>query len=161
MNSGNVVDKSKRFQIFVYTHQVFKPAPVHFGTDFTSTASATVSTYGRDVLQLGTLLQAVRVVQGSHLLNTHPYPQPTWATIPSWHSFAGNHGAISKGLGMCAKYPCQTAAHRNSWQNTHKMFKGNRRGFKVLGAEDISGSDSQCSFLYVLDCVSFLSRKRP
>ncbi|KII70632.1 hypothetical protein RF11_06988 [Thelohanellus kitauei] len=26
--------------------EVFKPAPVHFCTDFTSTASATVSTYG-------------------------------------------------------------------------------------------------------------------
>ncbi|KII66118.1 hypothetical protein RF11_11934 [Thelohanellus kitauei] len=70
--------------------EVFKPAPVHFCTDFTSTASATVSTYGRDVLRLGTLLQAVRVVQDSHLLNTHPYPQPTRATIPSRHSFAGN-----------------------------------------------------------------------
>ncbi|KII70743.1 hypothetical protein RF11_09966 [Thelohanellus kitauei] len=63
---------------------------VHFCTDFTSTANATVSTYGRDVLRRGTLLQAVRVLQDSHLLNTHPYPQPTRATKPNRHSFAGN-----------------------------------------------------------------------
>ncbi|KII74969.1 hypothetical protein RF11_16427 [Thelohanellus kitauei] len=68
--------------------EVFKPAPVHFCTDFTSTANATVSTYCRDVLRLGTLLQAVRVVQASHLLSTHPYPQPTRVTLPSRHSFA-------------------------------------------------------------------------
>ncbi|KII73080.1 hypothetical protein RF11_12474 [Thelohanellus kitauei] len=69
--------------------EVFKPAPVHFCTDFTSTASATVSTYGRVVLRLGTFLQAVKVVQDSHLLNTHPYPQPTRATLPDRHSIAG------------------------------------------------------------------------
>ncbi|KII69539.1 hypothetical protein RF11_00419 [Thelohanellus kitauei] len=66
---------------------------VHFCTDFTSTASATVSTYVRVVLRRGTLLQAVKLVQGSHLLNTQPYPQPTRATIPSWHSFAGKLNA--------------------------------------------------------------------
>ncbi|KII75059.1 hypothetical protein RF11_03131 [Thelohanellus kitauei] len=71
--------------------EVFKPAPVHFCTDFTSTASATVSTYGRVVLRLGTFLQAVKVVQDSHLLNTHPHPQPTRATLPSRHSFAGKY----------------------------------------------------------------------
>ncbi|KII66437.1 hypothetical protein RF11_02082 [Thelohanellus kitauei] len=71
-----------------YYLEVFKPAPVHFCTDFTSTASATVSTYGRVVLRLGTFLQAVKVVQDSHLLNTHPHPQPTRATLPSRHSFA-------------------------------------------------------------------------
>ncbi|KII68170.1 hypothetical protein RF11_12970 [Thelohanellus kitauei] len=69
--------------------EVFKPAPVHFCTDFRSTASATVSMYGRDVLRLGAFLQAVKVVQGSHLLKTHPHPQPTRATIPSQHSLAG------------------------------------------------------------------------
>ncbi|KII73597.1 hypothetical protein RF11_05081 [Thelohanellus kitauei] len=37
---------------------VYKPAPVHFCTDFTSTANATVSTYGRDVPRGGTLLHA-------------------------------------------------------------------------------------------------------
>ncbi|KII65077.1 hypothetical protein RF11_05656 [Thelohanellus kitauei] len=59
--------------------------------DFTSTASATVSTYGRVVLRGGTLLQAVRVVQDSHLLNTHPYPQPTRVTLPDRHPFAGKY----------------------------------------------------------------------
>ncbi|KII70399.1 hypothetical protein RF11_00184 [Thelohanellus kitauei] len=39
--------------------EVLKPAPVHFCTDFPSTATATVSTYGRVVLRLGTFLQAV------------------------------------------------------------------------------------------------------
>ncbi|KII71280.1 hypothetical protein RF11_08776 [Thelohanellus kitauei] len=68
--------------------EVLKPAPVHFCTDFMSTANATVSTYGRDELRGGTLLQAVRVVQDSHLINTHPYLQPTRATIPNRHSFA-------------------------------------------------------------------------
>ncbi|KII74847.1 hypothetical protein RF11_12989 [Thelohanellus kitauei] len=63
--------------------EVFKPAPVHLCTDFTSTASATVST--------GPLLQTVRVVQDSNLLNTHPYPHPTRATIPNRHSFAGKY----------------------------------------------------------------------
>ncbi|KII69341.1 hypothetical protein RF11_16285 [Thelohanellus kitauei] len=62
-------------------------------TDFTSTASATVSTYGRVVLRRGTLLQAVRVVQDSQQLNTHPYPQPTRATIPNRHSFAGKYNS--------------------------------------------------------------------
>ncbi|KII62603.1 hypothetical protein RF11_14015 [Thelohanellus kitauei] len=71
--------------------EVFKPAPVHFFTDFPSTASATVSTYGRVVLRLGTFLQAFIVVQDSHLLNTHPHPQPTRATLPSRHSFAGKY----------------------------------------------------------------------
>ncbi|KII63612.1 hypothetical protein RF11_12119 [Thelohanellus kitauei] len=71
--------------------EVFKPAPVHFCTDFTSTANATVSTYSRDVPPLGTFLQAVKLVQDSHLLNTHPHPQPTRATLPSRHSFAGKY----------------------------------------------------------------------
>ncbi|KII72699.1 hypothetical protein RF11_15208 [Thelohanellus kitauei] len=71
--------------------EVFKPAPVHFCTDFTSTANATVSTYGRDIPRLGTFLQAVKVVQDSHLLNTHPHPQPTRATLPSRHSFVGKY----------------------------------------------------------------------
>ncbi|KII67328.1 hypothetical protein RF11_15588 [Thelohanellus kitauei] len=39
--------------------EVLKPAPVHFCTDFTSTATATLSTYGRVVVRLGTFLQAV------------------------------------------------------------------------------------------------------
>ncbi|KII70495.1 hypothetical protein RF11_11831 [Thelohanellus kitauei] len=89
---------SKRIMIFQAEYgaqlgqlklEVLKPAPVHFCTDFPSTATATVSTYGRVVLRLGTFLQAVKVVQDSHLLNTHPHPQPTRATIPSLHSFAG------------------------------------------------------------------------
>ncbi|KII74240.1 hypothetical protein RF11_07173 [Thelohanellus kitauei] len=42
------------------TLEVLKPSPVHFCTDFTSTASSTLSTYGRDVLRLGTFLQAVK-----------------------------------------------------------------------------------------------------
>ncbi|KII62426.1 hypothetical protein RF11_16236 [Thelohanellus kitauei] len=71
--------------------EVFKPAQVHFCTDFTSTVSATVSTYGRVVLRRGTLVQTVKVVQDSHLLNTHPYPQPSRATIPNRHSFAGKY----------------------------------------------------------------------
>ncbi|KII73782.1 hypothetical protein RF11_13210 [Thelohanellus kitauei] len=50
----------------------YKPTTVHFFTDFTSTANATVSTYGRDVPQKSTLLQSVSVVQDSHLLNIHP-----------------------------------------------------------------------------------------
>ncbi|KII72945.1 hypothetical protein RF11_12315 [Thelohanellus kitauei] len=70
--------------------EVLKTAPVHFCTNFTSTANAMVSTYGRDVLQGGTLLQAVRLVQYSHLLNNHPYHQSTRGTIPNRHSFAGN-----------------------------------------------------------------------
>ncbi|KII64720.1 hypothetical protein RF11_05510 [Thelohanellus kitauei] len=44
--------------------EVYKPAPVHYCTDFTSTA--TVSTYGRDIRRIGSLLQAVRVVLDSH-----------------------------------------------------------------------------------------------
>ncbi|KII67294.1 hypothetical protein RF11_07717 [Thelohanellus kitauei] len=94
-------------QIFFCSQlEVFKPAPVHFCTDFTSTASETVSTYGRVVLQRGSLLQAVRVVQDSHLLNTHPYPQPTRATIPTRNSFAGmietiNHYNTSYNRWLC------------------------------------------------------------
>ncbi|KII71804.1 hypothetical protein RF11_01347 [Thelohanellus kitauei] len=68
--------------------EVVKPAPGHFCRDFMSTANATVSTPCRDVLQGGTLLQSVRVGQDSHMLNTHPYPQSTRATIPNRHSFA-------------------------------------------------------------------------
>ncbi|KII68051.1 hypothetical protein RF11_08593 [Thelohanellus kitauei] len=71
-----------------YWLEVFKPAAVHFCTDFSSTA--TMSTYGRIVIRRVTLLQAVRVVQGSHLLNTHPYPQPTISTLPDRHPFVGN-----------------------------------------------------------------------
>ncbi|KII73422.1 hypothetical protein RF11_07223 [Thelohanellus kitauei] len=71
--------------------EVFKPAPVHYCTDFTSTAIATVSTYGRDIRRIGTLFQAVRVVRGSHPLNIHPYPLPTRATLPNRHSFAGKN----------------------------------------------------------------------
>ncbi|KII73604.1 hypothetical protein RF11_16305 [Thelohanellus kitauei] len=69
---------------------MFKPAPVHYCTDFTLTSIALVSTYGRDICRLGTLLHAVRVVQGSHTVKTRPYPQPTRATLPDRHSFAGN-----------------------------------------------------------------------
>ncbi|KII75050.1 hypothetical protein RF11_14431 [Thelohanellus kitauei] len=36
-----------------------------------------------------TFLQAVKVVQDSHLLNTHPHHHPTRATLPSRHSFVG------------------------------------------------------------------------
>ncbi|KII64155.1 hypothetical protein RF11_14813 [Thelohanellus kitauei] len=43
--------------------EVYKLTPVHYCTDFISTANATVSTYGRDVPREGTLLQPVRVVQ--------------------------------------------------------------------------------------------------
>ncbi|KII62111.1 hypothetical protein RF11_01484 [Thelohanellus kitauei] len=71
--------------------EVFKAAPVHYCTDFTSTVIATVSTYGRDIRRIGTLLQAVRVVRDSHPLNTHPYPQPTRATLSDRHSFAGKY----------------------------------------------------------------------
>ncbi|KII63781.1 hypothetical protein RF11_15015 [Thelohanellus kitauei] len=70
--------------------KVFKPAPVQYCTDFTSTAIATVSMYGRDIRRIGTLLQAVRVVQDSHPLNTHPYPHPTRAMLPDRHPFPGN-----------------------------------------------------------------------
>ncbi|KII66013.1 hypothetical protein RF11_14526 [Thelohanellus kitauei] len=45
--------------------EVFKPEPVHLCTDFTSTASVTVSTYSRDVLQLGTFLRAVYVTKSA------------------------------------------------------------------------------------------------
>ncbi|KII64157.1 hypothetical protein RF11_00858 [Thelohanellus kitauei] len=76
--------------IFIFRLEVFKPAPVHFCTDFTSTASSTVSTYGRVVPRGGTLLQAVRVVQ-DHLLNTHHYPQPIRAKLPDRHLFAGRY----------------------------------------------------------------------
>ncbi|KII63111.1 hypothetical protein RF11_01861 [Thelohanellus kitauei] len=69
--------------------EVFKPAPVHFCTDFTLTASATVSTYCRDIFRGGTLLRAVRVMHDSYLRNNHPYPQPTLATLPDRHPLAG------------------------------------------------------------------------
>ncbi|KII61219.1 hypothetical protein RF11_11304 [Thelohanellus kitauei] len=75
--------------------EVFKPAAVHFLTDFTSTSNATVSTYDMVVLRVGTLLQAVWIVQDSHLLNTHPYPQHTRATIPNRHSFAEKQYILS------------------------------------------------------------------
>ncbi|KII70755.1 hypothetical protein RF11_09978 [Thelohanellus kitauei] len=90
-NDFYVVNKTDKYSFFCSQLEVFKPAPVRFCTDFTSTANATVSTYGRDVLREGTLLQAVRVVQDSHLLKTHPYLQPTTATIPNRHSFAGKY----------------------------------------------------------------------
>ncbi|KII63114.1 hypothetical protein RF11_01864 [Thelohanellus kitauei] len=84
------MSKNIKTSIYFWSQpKFFKPASVHFCTDFTSTANATVSTYGRDVLPGGTLLLAVRVVEDSHLLNTHPYPQPTKATIPNRHSFVG------------------------------------------------------------------------
>ncbi|KII68378.1 hypothetical protein RF11_06825 [Thelohanellus kitauei] len=86
--------------------EVLKPAPVHFCTDFPSTATATVSTYGRVVLRLGTFLQAVKVVQDSHLLNTHPHPQPTRATLPTRHSFAGKFiyfSAFINGVGAISR----------------------------------------------------------
>ncbi|KII70259.1 hypothetical protein RF11_02475 [Thelohanellus kitauei] len=83
------------FFFFCSQLKVFKPAPMHFCTDFTSTANTTVSTYGRVVLRLGTFLQAVKVVQDSHLLNTHPHPQPTRATLPSLHSFTGKYWATA------------------------------------------------------------------
>ncbi|KII63359.1 hypothetical protein RF11_05945 [Thelohanellus kitauei] len=57
---------------------VFKPTTVHYCTNFTSTAIATVSTY-------------VRAVQDSHRLNTHPYPPPTRATLPDRHPLAGKY----------------------------------------------------------------------
>ncbi|KII74691.1 hypothetical protein RF11_11389 [Thelohanellus kitauei] len=92
----NILDNQLSVIFFFCSQlEVFKPAPVHFCTDFTSTASATVSTYGRVVLRLGTFLQAVKVVQDSHLLNTHPHPQPTRATLPSRHSFAGKYSYLS------------------------------------------------------------------
>ncbi|KII73121.1 hypothetical protein RF11_03616 [Thelohanellus kitauei] len=91
---------TSQFKLRILKHlEVFKPAPVHFCTDFTSTASATVSTYGRVVLRLGTFLQAVKVVQDSHLLNTHPHPQPTRATLPSRHSFAGKMSMLDSHVG--------------------------------------------------------------
>ncbi|KII67586.1 hypothetical protein RF11_14320 [Thelohanellus kitauei] len=74
---------------YIFGLEVFKPAPVHYCTDFTSTAIATVSTYGRDIRRIGTLFQAVRVVLGSHPLNIHPYPLPTRAKLPNRHSFPG------------------------------------------------------------------------
>ncbi|KII73023.1 hypothetical protein RF11_13582 [Thelohanellus kitauei] len=66
--------------------EVFKPAPVHYSTDFTSTAIATVSTYGREIRQIDTLLHAYRVVMGLHSLNIHAHPQPTRASLPNRHS---------------------------------------------------------------------------
>ncbi|KII69464.1 hypothetical protein RF11_11110 [Thelohanellus kitauei] len=54
------------------SNEVYKPAPVHFCTYFILTANATLSMYGRDVPQRGTLLRADRVVQESHLLSIHP-----------------------------------------------------------------------------------------
>ncbi|KII67824.1 hypothetical protein RF11_03357 [Thelohanellus kitauei] len=53
---------------------VYKPTPVHFCTNFTSTANATVST----------------LVQGSDFLNIHPLLLPTRANLPHRHSFALN-----------------------------------------------------------------------
>ncbi|KII62280.1 hypothetical protein RF11_09598 [Thelohanellus kitauei] len=88
-NVLNLSSKTKIHDCSCVRLEVFIPAPVHFCTDFTSTANATVSTYGRDVLREDTLLQAVRVVQDIHLLNTHYNPQPTRATIPKWPSFTG------------------------------------------------------------------------
>ncbi|KII66102.1 hypothetical protein RF11_00885 [Thelohanellus kitauei] len=70
---------------------VFKPAPVHYCTDFTSTAIATVSTYGGNIRWIGTLLQAVRVVRSSLPLNTHPCPQPPCTTLPDRRSFAAKY----------------------------------------------------------------------
>ncbi|KII68475.1 hypothetical protein RF11_06913 [Thelohanellus kitauei] len=51
---------------------VYKSSPVHFCTNFASTANATLFTYDRDAPRVGTLLQAVREVQDPHLLNIHP-----------------------------------------------------------------------------------------
>ncbi|KII71892.1 hypothetical protein RF11_11890 [Thelohanellus kitauei] len=71
--------------------EVFKLAPVHYCTDFTLTANAMVSTYGRNICRGGTLLQAVKVVHCSHPLNIHPYPLPTIATLPNRHWLAGKY----------------------------------------------------------------------
>ncbi|KII63307.1 hypothetical protein RF11_04904 [Thelohanellus kitauei] len=71
------------------TLEVFKHAPVHYCTDFTSTSIATVFTYGRDIRCIDPLKQAVRGLRGSHPLNTHPYPQTTRPASPDHHSFAG------------------------------------------------------------------------
>ncbi|KII73020.1 hypothetical protein RF11_13579 [Thelohanellus kitauei] len=54
--------------------EVFKPAPVHYCTDFTSTAICD-GVHAPSCKQLGKC-------------KTHPYPQPTRATIPDWHPFA-------------------------------------------------------------------------
>ncbi|KII72909.1 hypothetical protein RF11_12378 [Thelohanellus kitauei] len=62
--------------------------PVHYCTDFTSTATATVSTYGKNLRQRRTFLYAVRVLQGSHPLNIHPYHLSTRATLSNQHSLA-------------------------------------------------------------------------
>ncbi|KII73322.1 hypothetical protein RF11_04704 [Thelohanellus kitauei] len=92
---------------FCLTHQeVFKPEPLNYCTDFTSTAIATVSTYGRDICQLGTLVQAVRVVLDSHPLNTNHYPQPTRATLPDHNPFAGKYHTV-------ASFPSQYLIIRN------------------------------------------------
>ncbi|KII68034.1 hypothetical protein RF11_02037 [Thelohanellus kitauei] len=88
------------------SEKVYKPASVHFCTDFTSTANATVSTYGRDIPRGGTLLQAAKVVQGSHLLNIYPYPQPTRATLPNRHLFSGKYSDtfLITSIGLYSKY---------------------------------------------------------
>ncbi|KII71516.1 hypothetical protein RF11_14136 [Thelohanellus kitauei] len=78
-------EKSESFKLL----ELFKHAPVHYCTEFTSIANAMVCTYGKDIRRGGTLLQAVRVVRGSHRLNIHSYPLPTRATLPNRHSFAG------------------------------------------------------------------------
>ncbi|KII66906.1 hypothetical protein RF11_11862 [Thelohanellus kitauei] len=56
--------------------EVFKPALVHYSTDFTSTATATVLTYDNEICPICTLHYAVKLARSSHLLNIHPYPVP-------------------------------------------------------------------------------------
>ncbi|KII61496.1 hypothetical protein RF11_12912 [Thelohanellus kitauei] len=94
--TDEILEKVQLHEVSELELEVFKPAPVHCCTDFTSTAIATVSTYGRDIRRIGTLLQAVRVVQDLHPLNTHPYPQPTRTTLPDRHPFAGINLSYSR-----------------------------------------------------------------
>ncbi|KII70717.1 hypothetical protein RF11_09052 [Thelohanellus kitauei] len=63
-------------QFFCQRLEVYKTVPVHFCTDLTSTANATDPHTCRAAPRHGTLLQAVRVVYDSHLLNIHPIVCP-------------------------------------------------------------------------------------
>ncbi|KII68528.1 hypothetical protein RF11_10925 [Thelohanellus kitauei] len=84
-------DFTKRFEAILTSVPFVKPATA---AAFTSIANATVSTYGKDIRGIGTLLHQVRVVRISHPLNVYPFHLPRRAMVPTRHSFTGKYKNI-------------------------------------------------------------------
>ncbi|KII71160.1 hypothetical protein RF11_09180 [Thelohanellus kitauei] len=59
-DGGELFNEADTSNSFFNNLDGYKPAPVHYCTCFTSTTTATVSTYGRDIRWIGTHLQALR-----------------------------------------------------------------------------------------------------